>query len=983
MTTEKTSRVSGISARKCFSSTAVVFGTLLMALAARAVAQSAAPLVEQLPTGATITPSAPRGAHLEFLKPGVPGHREGTVGDAVSMASSPDGKTMLVLTSGYNLWNDPAGQRDTAASTEWVFIFDISHAAARQVQALPVPNAFGGVAWNRRGDQFYVAGGVDDALHTFARKQGRWSESGTAIALGHAHGLGVNIKPLAAGVDVTRDGTRAVVANFENDSISIVDLPERKLAAELDLRPGKNDAAEAGKAGGEFPYWVAVRGNDRAYVSSVRDREVVVVDLAAKPAVASRVALRGQPNKLLLNAPGTRLYVAEDNSDTLAVIDTASNQLLGEWNVSAPADMVQNLGGYSGSGPNSVVLSGDQGTAYVTLGGANAVAVVPLDAQGRATGVAGLIPTGWYPTAASLGRGGQLLYVANGKSTISGPNPGGCRNSTSSDRDAQDRCHAQNVYILQLIRAGLSTIPLPTASELGALTERVEANNRWPEIAQSNAAAQAMGFVSGKIHHVLYIIKENRSYDQVLGDLEKGNGDPKLCLLSEPLSPNHHQLARQFVTLDNLLASGEVSGDGWNWSTAARATDALEKSVPVEYANRGLSYDYEGSNRNINVGVAGFEARSESTALVPNQPETRRQSNPEVPDDPDLLPGTADVNAPDGPNGAQGQGYIWDAVLRAGLTLRDYGAFVDTTRMDSRANAPGHITLPHDPHAQGLIVSFAAKQALLGRIDPYYPGFSLRFPDFWREKEWEREFDGYVATNSLPAFEIIRMGNDHFGDFAAGTDGVNTVETQMGDNDYAVGRVVEKVSQSPFATDTVIFVIEDDAQNGPDHVDAHRTVALVAGAYVRQGALVSTRYTTVNLLRTIEELLGTGRMGLNDAAAAPMADLFTPDYQPWSYTARVPAALRSTQLPLPEAGSEGYLQPRHSAAWWAAHTRGQDFSVEDHLDTDRFNRVLWLGLAPAGEPFPAHAVSGANLRDHRAQLLENYRQQQPKAALRP
>ena len=244
----------------------------------------------------------------------------------------------------------------------------------------------------RAGEEFYVAGGGDDSLHTFAVVDGRWKESAKPIALGHAHGLGVNIRPMAAGVAITADGRRAVVADFENDAITAVDLAGRKVAAELDLRPGKSDAAQGGKAGGEFPYWVAVRGNDRAYVSSVRDREVVVTDLAEKPTVLARIALKGQPNKMTLNRAQTRLYVAEDNSDTLAVIDTASNQLLDELGVTAPAEMLSRLGGFRGSSPNSVLLSPDERAAYVTLGGANAVAVVRLSAEGRASDVAGLIP---------------------------------------------------------------------------------------------------------------------------------------------------------------------------------------------------------------------------------------------------------------------------------------------------------------------------------------------------------------------------------------------------------------------------------------------------------------------------------------------------------------------------------------------------------------------------------------------------------------
>ena len=926
-------------------------------------AQQTSDAPKRLPSSQAITPTAAPGSRLDILKPGTAAHPDRHAGDAVTTALSPDGTTLLVLTSGYNQWYGTDGKVDRAASTEWIFVFDVTAGVPRQVQAVPVANAFGGIAWSPNGNEFCVAGGVDDSIHTFAQKNGRWTETDSPIALGHKAGLGINVKPMAAGIAVTANGSRLVVANFENDSITIIDRASRSIAGELDLRPGKSDATQHGKAGGEFPYWICIRGDSRAYVSSVRDREIVVVDFAQKPQIVARIPVKGEPNKMMLNRAQSRLYVADDNSDTLAVIDTSNNQLLGEMNVTAPAEIVSHLGGFGGSSPNDVALSPDERTAYVSLGGANAVSVVRLAADGKPTEVAGLIPTGWYPTDIAMNRNGSTIYVTNGKSMPAGPNQGNCRNSTSSDRDALDHCHAQNQYILQLVSAGLLTIPTPAAAQLPALTARVEENNRWREISASNSAAEAMKDLRGKIHHAIYIIKENRSYDEVFGDLEKGNGDPSLTILPERLSPNHHALARQFVTLDNVLASGEVSGDGWNWSTTARATDALEKTIRVNYATRGLSYDFEGSNRWINVGVEGAEAR--------------RRSDPQLPDDPDLMPGTADYISPDGPKGERGQGYLWDAALRAGLTLRNYGWFVDSTRADSRPGAKGYIKLIRDPFAQHTEVAFPANPALVGRTDAYYAGFSLRLPDYWRFKEWEREFDGYVAGNNLPSLETIRLPNDHFGDFANGTDGVNTVETQMADNDYALGLIVEKVSKSPYAKDTVIFVIEDDAQNGPDHVDAHRTVAFVLGAYVKQGALVSTPYCTVNMLRTIEEVLGMGRMGLNDAAAAPMADVFAPEYKSWEYTPRVPVMLRSTQLPLPSAQPSSsdaaeLARVRRTAAWWAAHSRGQDFSVEDDLDTDGFNRALWLGLAPPNVPFPSHPVTGADLRANRAALLAKY-----------
>lgn len=935
-----------------------------------AQAQRTASATELLPTGQAITPTAAPLSRFQTLKPGLTGYPNHEVGFAVATAISPDGTTLLVLTSGYTEVRDKKGVKDKNASMEFIFVFDITKGEPRQVQALPILHAFGGIVWNPDGKEFYVGGGVDDVVHTFAKKANAWAESGGAISLGHKVGLGMDVKPMAAGVGITADGKRLIVANYENDSVSVLDLSTRKVTTELDLRPGKSDTTKVGVAGGSYPYGIAVRGNDWAYVSSVRDREVLVVNLAGTPKVAAHIALHGEPIKMTLNRAETRLYVAEDNSDTLAAIDTSSNQVVGEVIVTAPSEIVAKLGGFKGSNPNSVSLSTDERTAYVTLGGADAVAIVRLGATGAPTEVAGLIPTGWYPNAVSVSRDAKTIYVANGKS-VTGPNPKNCRASTSIKKGDDDDCRSNNNYILQLIRGGLLTAPVPSGAALADLTKRVSENNRWPEIMASTEASNAMSAMRGKIHHVIYIVKENRSYDQVLGDLEKGNGDPKLAILPEALSPNHHQIARQFVTLDNLMASGEVSGDGWNWSTSARGTDSLEKGIPVEYnGSHQLSYDYEGQNRNLNVGIVGVEAR--------------KKANPDTPDDPDLLPGTADLIAPDGPGDPgenAGAGYLWDSAVRAHVSLRNYGFFLDLARYDVKADAPTHISGMRDAFAKGIVEAYPTKPALANVTDPYYPGFDLKLPDYWRFKEWEREFDGYVANGNLPALEFVRMPHDHFGDFGTAMDGVNTVETEMADNDYAIGLIVAKVAASPFAKDTVIMTIEDDAQNGPDHMDAHRTVGLIAGAYVKQGVVDSHRYTTVNMLRTIEELLGMKPMGLNDAAAAPMADSFSAEYKPWSYTTRVAAVLRTTQLPLPAVAADKnetaefdarYARPRHDAAWWEKKMRGQDFSVEDDLDTGKFNRALWLGLVGPGIPFPTR-TTGINLSENRAVLLAKYR----------
>jgi hypothetical protein len=460
-----------------------------------------------------------------------------------------------------------------------------------------------------------------------------------------------------------------------------------------------------------------------------------------------------------------------------------------------------------------------------------------------------------------------------------------------------------------------------------------------------------MAFLRSHIKHVIYIIKENRTYDQVLGDLPRGNGDPLLTLFPEATTPNHHGLAKQFVTLDAFQDSGETSGVGWNWTVSARTTDSVEKTQPPNYAGRGLNYDWEGTNRNINVGLATLA--------------DRLAANPITPTDPDLLPGTSDVASGDPADGeAAGESYLWDAALRKGLTIRNYGCFGDLVRSSIPVDNPLFIPLERQPFAAGARQFYPAKAALQSRSDLYFRGYDNKYPDYWRFKEWEREFDQFAANGGLPALEFVRFPHDHFGSFSAAIDGVNTPERQMADNDYAIGQLVAKVAGSPYRDNTLIFIIEDDAQDGPDHVSAHRSLAFVLGPYVKQGAVVSKPYNTVSMVKTIEEVLGLEPLGLNDALAAPMADVFDPSLSPttFTYAAKVPEILRSTALPVPAAtASNTVAHPvsmamvarhrGHGAAYWDQVMRGQNFDREDALDTPRFNRALWRGIM-GNRPYP-------------------------------
>lgn len=934
---------------------------------------------EILPTGMRITPTAATGAVFQALNPDLPGNPDYLADHATAATMSPDGNTLLILTSGYNRNNDADGQRIAEESNEYVFVYDVSAGTPNKTQVIQVPNTFNGIAWNPNDEEFYVSGGVDDNVHVYIKHGGIWIEDG-AIALGHSAGEGLRVRPMAADLTVNAGGTHLLVSNFENDSVSLVDIATRSKVAELDLRPGKLDPAMSGQPGGSYPFSVIFKGDDKAYVSSMRDRELVVLNVSGNTlSVAGRVKTQGQPSKMIMNRDQSRLYVASDNSDTIVVLDTAQDRVLEDIHTTAPKAVFPDAKSFKGANPNSLALSPDEGTLFVTNGGSNSVAVIQLghavvehddddgeddEHDGKKSRVIGLIPTGWYPNSVNLSQDGKMLYVVNGKSNA-GPNPQGCRDTLSTASGSLNTCRGANQYVWQLEKAGFLSMPMPNAGELAKLTWQVAKNNNFPSVQDHEKWEATMAFLRSRIDHVIYVVKENRTYDQVLGALEVGNGDPDLAILA-PYSPNHIRMARQFVTLDNFYDSGETSNTGWNWTTAARTTDFTEKTSPVNYAGRGLSYDWEGNNRNINVGFATLEERKAANAYTP--------------DDPDLLAGAADVAAPDGPEGEAGAGYLWDTALRAGLRVRNYGFYGDLSRYFLPHSDPNFIALSRYPHAEGVQQFYPTKQSLMDITDPYFRGYDMKYADYWRFKEWEREFDAYAAKGELPNLSLVRVPHDHFGSYSAAMDGVNTVETQMADNDYAIGLIVEKVANSPFKNNTLVFIVEDDAQNGGDHVDPHRSIAYVVGPYVKQGGeVISQHYTTVSMLRTIEEVLGIEPMGINDGFAAPMVDVFDRKQSDWDYRAAVPEILYSTELPLPapdatlvaKANTDCDKRPKRSAAYWAKSMQGQDFTVEDNLDTPRFNQALWQGLKDDSAPYPG-IRHGRDMREDRAELLRQY-----------
>jgi hypothetical protein len=403
--------------------------------------------------------------------------------------------------------------------------------------------------------------------------------------------------------------------------------------------------------------------------------------------------------------------------------------------------------------------------------------------------------------------------------------------------------------------------------------------------------------------------------------------------------------------------------DGWSWSMRGRVTNTETLTQQINYArvNRGLSYEGEGQNRNIPGNLSTVAERDlffdPTGATTPYTTGTSSLSGGPA----NILAGDGDHAATDGPTGYQ-QGYIFNAVLNAGGTVRNYGWM---------ANTPGSIgTIQNpviDPFAAGIIQTTAANAVINqnGFYDPYFRAYDQSYPDFWRFNEWNREFQQFVQNGNLPTLEMIRgLSHDHTGNFSSALGGVNTPELQQADNDYAVGLLVQTVAQSPYANNTLIIIIEDDSQDGADHVDSHRATTYFVGPYVKQHAVVSTSYSQRNVLRTIEDIFGTEHLNLNTYYARPMADLFDVGSSgQWTFTATASTLLKLTTLGLDvkkvnfAAGPD--VKPTHTAQWWADKTRGFDFSAEDRVPTELYNKILWEGLKGT----PAPAIQGEKEKD--------------------
>jgi YVTN family beta-propeller protein len=954
-----------------------------------------------LPTGQFITPTAAPGSTIQVLATGLRADGNADASEAVNTALSPDGKTLLVMTSGWNRNNDqPNGTpitfptldpitgaaSGTTGNDEWVFVFRVDHnGVANKQQQINIPDTYSGLTWAPDGSRFYVSGGDDDRVYVYKQSGSQYVPDLPFILLGHNSNQTAPIPAydgsllkgtraaaaapalvtgaVVSGIAVSRNGKTLAAANYENDSLSIVDTTSRTPIREVHFfNPGGTIAQ------GEFPYDVMILsdpdGSARtAYVTSERDDQVMVVDI--KSGKFSTIPVGDQPNRLALSPDQSKLYVVNSNSDSISEIDTATQRVERTLQVSRRGDR------YRGLNANSVAVSPDDSTLYATLATENSVAVVNLS-----TGeLEGRIPTGWYPTSVSVSSDGSMLYVSTFKSN-SGPNPG-------NDAPNPDFL-TQRSYPLE--KAQLNTIPVPNRSRLDELTEQVDRNNGI----SNRRDDPTMAFLRSKIHHVIYIIKENKTYDQLLGDLEHGNGDPSLNQWPQPVSPNHHSLALTFGLLDNFYATGEVSGTGWDWSTYAHSTEHNEKTTAVNYGNggSGVTTDSEGTNRFIGVGLPEFSPN-------PSPLNERLLTLLDPTGSSNILPGTKNVDSPEGANddldAEKVGGYLWDSALRACKTVRNYGFFLDQAYYISSGgdptkpdpNVPTYIPISPTPFASKIPQAVEEQPALLGLTDIYYRGFDQNNADTYLVNEWQRD----MGVNGLPNLTLLRLPHDHNGSFGTAIAGLGTAELQISDNDYAIGRVADIISHSSYWSDTAIFILEDDAQNGSDHVDSHRSFAYVISPYSKRGVTISTNYNTINMLRTIEDVMGINHLNFRDADAAPMADLFTqkPDFTP--YSAIIPGDLCTAPVDpnlVPACGSSTAkittpVPSLHDSAWWAAKTKGFDFSDADRVDADAFNRVLWEGTMGDNVPYPT-TRSKRDLRQDRDQLIKSWQESktQPK-----
>ncbi|WP_330305628.1 MULTISPECIES: bifunctional YncE family protein/alkaline phosphatase family protein [unclassified Streptomyces] len=770
---------------------------------------------------------------------------------------SPD-KSMLLVSN--------AGQ-----GTQSLQVVDPGDSEVVQTISYKSPAAiFTGLAFSPDGKRAYVSGGGREIIHTYDVADGRLTEKGSIkLPTKNPDGQAVNMYP--AGIAVTPDGKRLVVADRLADAVTVVDV---------------GDGSMATTAVGHDPYAVVLAdGGNTAYVTNQGGNTVSVVDVSgAAPVQSDSIEVGTHPNAVVADAEGDTLYVANGDSDQVSVIDAATRK------VTRTIGLAPYRHAPVGSNPDALALSEDGRRLYVANSGNNDIAVVDLK-EGKTDG---LIPTAWYPTAVIAHDG--KLYVTNAKGLGAGPNNGpGYPNPTSTAATSPDQ------YSGSMMKGTLSTVQLDGGNkQLKRWTRTVVANNGFEQKDSPRATGAVVPRRVGEkspIKHVIYVVKENRTYDQEFGSLSQGNGDASLNLFGDDSAPNARALEQRFVTLDNFYADAEVSAQGWNWTVAANSNPYSEQGWPANYSGRNHSYPSENGD----------------PAIAPNK-------------DPE-------------------HAYIWQRLADKGVGFRNYGFYVNAdaagkaAAQDPVLNAgTDHDFGPYNLSCPDSANTFPARGTTCGSP---------------RIEEWKKEFQGYEASGELPAFEMVRLPNDHTSGTKAG---MPTPQAYVADNDWALGQLVDEVSHSRFWKSTAIFVTEDDAQNGPDHVDAHRTISQVISPYTQTGRVDSTFYSTASMVRTIELLLGLSPMTQFDAYATPMVNSFTARPRVEAYDAVKPstdlAAVNTVNSPMAKVSAK------------------QDLTKEDQIDERTFNEAIWKSVRGAGSvmPAPRHDLYGAVPNDQAAEL---------------
>ena len=804
--------------------TAIVLALLLFAAETPKSSIPAHPVVRpgREPGSVTLLPNgwriAPAGRHVP-------------VGDLpLAMEESPDGRMLVVSNNGY------AKPSLTLVDVERLTV----------PATVPVENAWLGLAWHPDGKRLYVSGGGASTVVEMQVTDGGL-KPGATIQLEKPKPSDTSF---TAGIAISPDGKRLYAVHALGQLLSAVDLEAGKVIQEAQL------PAEG--------YTVLVPPDGKTlYVSLWGGAKVLLFD-AATLAPQGEIAVGEHPNAMALSKDGGRLFVACANTNAVWAVDLATRKAREQISISLdPAAP-------PGSTPNALGLSPDGNTLLVANADNNSVAVVDVSRPGESA-VRGFIPTGWYPTGARFSRDGKRIFILSGKGLASSPNPRGPQPGIKE---------ATGQYVGEMLKGAVSILPVPDGAALAAYTKTVHRLSLYTAAARLAPAGAPKGSavpdrVGGKspIKHVFYIIRENRTYDQILGDMKEGNGDPNLCLFGEDVTPNAHALAREFVLFDNFYVNAEVSYQGHSYSTGAYSTDFVEKVWPMNYADRGGAY------------------------LITDKGEQR---NP-----------YGNITAPQ-------NGFLWDAAARAGLSVRSYGEF----SVEKEGGKEG------DRYEESV-------PGLKGRVNPDYPPYDLGIPDARRVDVWLQEFRRFEQSGELPRLSIFHLPNDH----TAGTrPGHPTPRAMIAENDQALGRMVEAISKSRFWKDSAIFIVEDDAQNGPDHVDAHRSVVLVASPYTRRGAVDGTLYTTASVLRTIELILGLPPMSQYDAAAAPLYGAFQAKPSPAPFTRR------EARVALDEMNAPN--------AWGAAASLAMDLEEADRAPDMELNEILWKSVRGADSVMP-------------------------------